>query len=110
MTVKLQLFSAREDPIWMLDTGEVDCIHALWNSLQPHTPFEEHIPSLGYRGFEVNRQENSWLVFRQYVRLTQHNGVTEYRIDHQRVIEKLLIRKASPQINQDIVNYIEAGL
>lgn len=110
MTVKLQLFSTRKDPTWEMDTSVVEYINTLWNNLQPYMPFEDHIPSLGYRGFEVTRQENSWLIFRQYVRLTQQDGSIEYRIDHQRVMENFLIRKTSPEVNQDIINYIEAGL
>lgn len=108
-TITLQLFSARKDPAWNLSVSEEEKIISLWNSLETFKSFEQFVPALGYKGFEVNCSDSNLLVFRQYVRLMRKGKPFEYRLDPDRQLEKFLIEKTKTEISQDIIDYINVG-
>lgn len=107
-TLTLHFFSTREDPTWIVGSEETAILISLWNGMEAHEPFEQLIPEVGYKGFEVNFLGNTWLVFRQYVRLVRNDGnPPQYRLDPEETLEKFLIGNTPPEIGQEVIDYME---
>ena len=89
--VKVLIFSGRPDPIWKLNSQEVDHIIEIWDELNRTEKIFEKVPLLGYRGITISQHDNIVFFAYQGIIKKEHNNLTEFRIDPQKKFEQYLI-------------------
>jgi hypothetical protein len=93
--VEADIYAGRKNPTWSMDEDLAADLLRRWRELAAWSGAVPIAPPLGYRGFYLRNapQEETWYVYRDYVRRT-HAGMVEERLDAQRELERRLIASA----------------
>lgn len=117
--VSADLYSGRENPNWVLTSGDADKLVAKLSTLKL-VPSEEMPNPLGYRGFVIEMQDGEQggregrivklRVFGGVVERTSPTGEVAFFEDKNRACEAWLFESAVPHISQDEINLIRRAL
>jgi hypothetical protein len=112
--VVLDVFSGRENPVWILEPEEETEFLARWTELQTRSSAAEQTerkpPGLGYRGFELHSPTGPTLP----EPLKVYGGTVrqgEKRFDDRgRELEKWLLENATPFVSEELAREIKLEL